>query len=130
MDKITNTRCVVTGLGMISAIGNNVDECFANALAGKTGIDKVASVDTTDCYANLGAEVHCDTLDEIDEAKDVDRVSKLCLKASKEALDDAGLVIDESNAGRVGVVMGSCVGGVVSVENYVTKGEHAEDINM
>ena len=129
MDKITNTRCVVTGLGMISAIGNNVDECFANALAGKTGIDKVASVDTTDCYANLGAEVHCDTLDEIDEAKDVDRVSKLCLKASKEALDDAGLVIDESNAGRVGVVMGSCVGGVVSVENYVTKGEHAEDIN-
>ena len=59
MDKITNTRCVVTGLGMISAIGNNVDECFANALAGKTGIDKVASVDTTDCYANLGAEVHC-----------------------------------------------------------------------
>ena len=40
MDKITNTRCVVTGLGMISAIGNNVDECFANALAGKTGIDK------------------------------------------------------------------------------------------
>lgn len=51
MDKITNTRCVVTGLGMISAIGNNVDECFANALAGKTGIDKVASVDTTDCYA-------------------------------------------------------------------------------
>ncbi len=42
MDKITNTRCVVTGLGMISAIGNNVDECFANALAGKTGIDKVA----------------------------------------------------------------------------------------
>lgn len=69
MDKITNTRCVVTGLGMISAIGNNVDECFANALAGKTGIDKVASVDTTDCYANLGAEVHCDTLDEIDEAR-------------------------------------------------------------
>ena len=38
-------------------------------------------------------------------------------------------MIDESNAGRVGVVMGSCVGGVVSVENYVTKGEHAEDIN-
>ena len=51
MDKITNTRCVVTGLGMISAIGNNVDECFANALAGKTGIDKVASVDTTDCLS-------------------------------------------------------------------------------
>lgn len=129
MDKIINTRCVVTGLGMISAIGNNVDECFENALAGKTGIDKVTSVDTTDCYANLGAEVHCDTLDDSEQAKQVDRVSKLCLKASKEALDDSGLVIDEENAGRVGVVMGSCVGGVVSVENYVTEGQKTEDIN-
>ena len=129
MDKIINTRCVVTGLGMISAIGNNVDECFENALAGKTGIDKVTSVDTTDCYANLGAEVHCDTLDDLEQVKQVDRVSKLCLKASKEALDDSGLVIDEENAGRVGVVMGSCVGGVVSVENYVTDGQKTEDIN-
>lgn len=129
MDKIINTRCVVTGLGMISAIGNNVDECFENALAGKTGIDKVTSVDTTDCYANLGAEVHCNTLDDSEESKQVDRVSKLCLKASKEALADSGLVIDEENAGRVGVVMGSCVGGVVSVENYVTDGQKTEDIN-
>lgn len=129
MDKIINTRCVVTGLGMISAIGNNVDECFENALSGKTGIDKVASVDTTNCYANLGAEVHCDSLDDSEEARQVDRVSKLCLKASKEALADSGLVIDEENAGRVGVVMGSCVGGVVSVENYVTNGQKTEDIN-
>ena len=129
MDKITNTRCVVTGLGMISAIGNSVEECFLNALAGKTGIAQVSSVDTTDCYAKLGAEVHCDTLDEIEGAKDVDRVSKLCLKASKEALDDSGLVIDDENADRVGVVMGSCVGGVVSVENYVTKGQNKDDIN-
>lgn len=129
MNKITNTRCVVTGLGMISAIGNNVEECFKHALEGKTGIDKVASVDTTDCYANLGAEVHCDTLEEIEEAKKVDRVSKLCLKASKEALDDSGLVIDEKNAARVGVVMGSCVGGVVSVENYVTNGANTDDIH-
>ncbi len=129
MDKIINTRCVVTGLGMISAIGNNVDECFENALSGKTGIDKVASVDTINCYANLGAEVHCDSLDDSEEARQVDRVSKLCLKASKEALADSGLVIDEENAGRVGVVMGSCVGGVVSVENYVTNGQKTEDIN-
>lgn len=126
MNRQINTRCVVTGLGLISAIGNNVDECWENALAGNTGIDKVKSVDTEDCYANLGAEVECDTLD---ETKNVDRVSKLCLKASAEACRDAGLVIDSNNAGRVGVIMGSCVGGVVSIENYVNNGENTEEIN-
>lgn len=129
MAKDISTRCVVTGLGLISAIGNSVDECWANALAGKTGIDKVKSVDTTDCYANLGAEVNCDSLDDIEEAKNVDRVSKLCLKASAEAVRDAGLVVNDENAGRVGVVMGSCVGGVISVENYINNGEKIEDIN-
>ena len=129
MNKQINTRCVVTGLGLISAIGNTVDECWMNALAGKTGIDEVKSVNTADCYANLGAEVSCDNLDDLDEAKNVDRVSKLCLKASNEALKDAGLVIDETNAGRVGVIMGSCVGGVVSIENYIDNGEATDDIN-
>lgn len=129
MNKTMDTRCVVTGLGLISAIGNTVEECWANALKGTEGIAQVASVNTEGCYANLGAEVHCDTLEEIPLAKEVDRVSKLCLKASKEALEDSGIVIDETNAGRVGVIMGSCVGGVVSVENYVTKGEKTEDIN-
>lgn len=129
MAKNIGTRCVVTGLGLISAIGNNVDECWANALASKTGIDKVKSVDTTDCYANLGAEVDCDSLDDIEEAKNVDRVSKLCLKASAEAWEDAGLIVDEENAERIGVIMGSCVGGVISVENYINNGEKTEDIN-
>lgn len=129
MAKDISMRCVVTGLGLISAIGNNTDECWANALAGKTGIDKVKSVDTTDCYANLGAEVHCDSLDDIEEAKNVDRVSKLCLKASAEAWKDAGLTMDEENAERIGVIMGSCVGGVISVENYINNSEKTEDIN-
>lgn len=129
MTKNISTRCVVTGLGLISAIGNNADECWANALAGKSGIGKVKSVDTTDCYANLGAEVNCDSLDDIEEAKNVDRVSKLCLKASAEAWKDAGLIVDEENAERIGVIMGSCVGGVISVENYINNGEKTEDIN-
>ena len=96
MDKITNTRCVVTGLGMISAIGNNVDECFANALAGKTGFDKVASVDTTDCYANLGAEVHCDTLDEIDEALDDSNVTRFAQYLHKLTKNTQFIVITHS----------------------------------
>lgn len=120
-----NARCVITGLGMINAIGNNVDECFKAALDGKSGIGKVTSVDTTDCYANLGAEVNGDVLEQDDTA---DRSALLCLKASKEAVQDANLVLTEDEKDRVGVIMGSCVGGVNSIENYVVNGEHVEDI--
>lgn len=56
-------RCVVTGLGMISAIGNNVEECFTNAINSVSGIKETKSVDTTDCYAKLAAEVSTDLSD-------------------------------------------------------------------
>ena len=56
MTDIKN-RCVITGLGMINAIGNNVEECFNNAKKSVSGIEATTSVDTKDCYANLAAEV-------------------------------------------------------------------------
>ena len=126
MEKNLSGRCVVTGLGLITAIGNNVEECWENALAGKSGIDKVKSVSSENCYADLGAEVDCGSLDEAKYADDMDRASKLCVKSAGEALKDSGLVSSEANSGRLGVIMGSCVGGVVSIENFVKNGEKAE----
>lgn len=125
MNKQINTRCVVTGLGLINAIGNDVNECWTNALAGKTGIDVVKSVNADECYANLGAEVDCADLDKYEG---VDRASKLCLKASEEAFADAAIDMSKEDASRFGVVMGSCVGGVVSIENYVVNGQNTDDI--
>lgn len=125
MNKQINTRCVVTGLGLINAIGNDVNECWTNALAGKTGIDVVKSVNADECYANLGAEVECADLDKY---QGVDRATKLCLKASEEAFADAAIDISKEDSSRFGVVMGSCVGGVVSIENYVVNGQNTEDI--
>lgn len=125
MNKQINTRCVVTGLGLINAIGNDVNECWTNALAGKTGIDVVKSVNADECYANLGAEVECADLDKY---QGVDRATKLCLKASEEAFADAAIDITKEDSSRFGVVMGSCVGGVVSIENYVVNGQNTEDI--
>lgn len=128
MEK-TSKRCVVTGLGLITAIGNDVNKCWENALSGKSGIDKVKSVESENCYADLGAELECDTLDDAEYASDMDRASKLCVKAAKEAVKDSQLKIGENaQASRVGVIMGSCVGGVVSIENYVKNGENADDI--
>lgn len=121
-------RCVVTGLGMISAIGNNLDECWNNALKGVSGIKEVNSVDSTGCYANLGAEVNCDELDDIENSAEMDRVSKLCVKAALMACKDGNFTVSGDEADKVGVIMGSCVGGAVSVENFVKNGENKDDI--
>ena len=75
-------RCVVTGLGMICAIGNSVEESWKNVLASVSGIKHTTTVDTENCYATLAAEVNCDTLDDIDAPEEKDRASKLCLKAA------------------------------------------------
>lgn len=117
-------RCVITGLGMICAIGNNVEETWANALKGVSGIKDTHTVDTKDCYATLAAEVWDDDLDNCSKRSDeMDRVSKLCVKAAGEAMNDAALTISDDESSRVSVIMGSCVGGVASIEEYYKNGE-------
>lgn len=83
-------RCVITGLGMINSIGNSVDESWNNCINGVSGIKEVKSIDTTECYAHLGAEAaeHFD-VDAGSDADKMDRVSLLCVKAAKEALSDS-----------------------------------------
>lgn len=120
-------RCVVTGLGVICAVGNNVEETWKNALNSVSGIHKTTSVDTKNCYADLAAEVNCDSLDDIDSPEEKDRASKLCIKAANEALKDANLG-NFADDQRVAVIIGSCVGGVISVEHYHQNGRPATDI--
>lgn len=125
---LDKNRCVVTGLGMINAIGNSVEECFNNAINSISGIKETKSVDTTDCYAKMGAEVTtCNDLDDVENVSELDRVSKLCLHATKEALKDANLSKFGGNS-RVSVIIGSCVGGVVSIEHYYKNNKPASDI--
>lgn len=112
---------------MINAIGNTVDESWNNCINGVSGIKEVRSIDTSDCYAHLGAESaeHFD-VDAGDDAQKMDRVSLLCVKAANEAIKDSGIVIDDNNADRVGVIMGSCVGGAVSIQKFFTDRHNAE----
>ncbi len=120
-------RCVITGLGMINAIGNTVEESWNNCINGVSGIKEVRSIDTSQCYAHMGAESaeHFD-VDAGEDADKMDRVSLLCVKAANEALNDSGIVINDDNADRVGVIMGSCVGGAVSIQKFFTEKENAE----
>lgn len=123
----TGDRCVITGLGMISAIGENAEECWKNALLGKSGIRHTQRVDTKDCYADYAAEVPDEYLADLASHTELDRAARLAVKAAWEAMRDAGLSDLEGEA-RAAVIMGSCVGGVVSIENYYTNGKRTEDI--
>ncbi len=120
---MAENRCVITGLGVISAIGHNVPECWENILASKSGIDHTRTLDTENCYADFAAEVR--DFAETDPA--LDRATALCLKATDEAVHDAGL----SGLGgdpRVSVIMGSCVGGGRSLESYYRGGKQPADV--
>lgn len=107
-------RCVITGLGIVCPVGNDVKESWDSIQKGKTGIAKVTSVDTEGCYANLGGEVFCDDL----PAPQYDRSVRLCIRAAQEAIADAGF--DAKAAGEAGVIVGSCIGGAVSIDEYLT----------
>lgn len=106
-------RCVITGLGLVCPVGNNVEESWRNIQDGVSGIAKVTSVDTEGCYANLGGEVACDDL----PAPQYDRSARLCIKAATEAIADAGF--QGNAASEAGVIVGSCIGGAVSIDEYL-----------
>ena len=118
MENSDKRRVVVTGLGIVCALGDNVEECFNAAVSGKSGIEEVKSVNTDGCYAKLGAEAKISG-DKLSD-KDCDRSSLLCIKAAEEALADAKYEITPENSARIGVIVGNCVGGAASIDKYFT----------
>lgn len=111
-------RVVVTGLGLICSLGENTEQCWNAAVNGVTGIAPVKSINADGCYANLGAEVAAHNKELSEE--NYDRSSLLCIKAAGEALKDSGFEVTEQNSDRIGVIIGNCVGGAVSIDEYYT----------
>jgi len=118
-------RCVITGLGLITAVGDDLNECWQNVLNGVCGIKKVESVNSDGCYSQMGAEVK-NPLNNVKNGEYMDRVSRLCVTAASEAVKDSSFAVAEGEADRVGVIMGSCVGGAISVEHYIKNGDKAD----
>lgn len=114
-------RCVITGLGIICPVGNDVKESWDSIQKGRTGIAEVTSVNTEGCYANLGGEVFCDDL----PAPQYDRSVRLCIRAAQEAIQDAGF--DAEAAKEAGVIVGSCIGGAVSIDEYLTAQKNGKE---
>lgn len=109
-------RVVVTGIGLITALGTGIEKSWKKILAGETGIGKIESYDTTDMPVQIAAEVKdFDPIEfgiEKKEVKKLARNTQFAIAATKMALEDSKLVIDENNAEEVGVIVSSGIGGI------------------
>lgn len=114
-------RVVVTGIGLISALGVGTDITWSKLIAGETGIDTITSYDTTDMPVQIAGEVKdFDPTEfgiEKKELKKLARNTQFAIAASKMALEDAKLIIDETNADDTGVVISSGIGGMEVFED-------------
>jgi 3-oxoacyl-[acyl-carrier-protein] synthase II len=110
---------VVTGVGMLTPLGNDVDSTWSNILAGKSGIDKVTLFDTQEYNTKIAGEVKDFNVEDYipkKEAKKMDRFIQLGIAAGIQALRDSGLTVTNENAGRVGIAIGSGIGGLPLIE--------------
>ncbi|MBR2494605.1 beta-ketoacyl-ACP synthase II [Helicobacter sp.] len=122
-------RVVVTGIGMINAVGLNRDDSFSAIVEGKCGIKKITSFDTSDFPVSIAGEIVGFNSEEVLSPKDVkkaDRFIQLGLKASKEAMSDSGLLGSDGRCAeelgdRFGVSSGAGIGGLINIEkNSIT----------
>ena len=114
-----NNRVVITGIGALSPIGNDAKTTWDNALKGVNGIDKITRIDTDDYNVHLAGELKDFNIeDHIDrkEARRMDRFTQYAVVAEREAVKDAQLNINEKNADRIGVWIGSGIGGMETFE--------------
>ena len=112
-------RIVVTGIGTIAASGNDLDTFWSNIVAGKPGITAITRFDTTDIPSKVAGQVHdfnpANYMD-AKEAKRTDRYVQLAVAASRMAFADAGLKLGQPVPERFGVIIGSGVGGMETIE--------------
>ncbi len=117
-------RVVITGMGAITPLGNTAPQTWEAMLAGKSGVDKIALFDTEAFTTKIAAEVKdFDPTKYFDrkEARKLDRYTQFAMVAATEAVDDSGLRFDEEDRDRIGVIIGSGIGGMLSFEEEHTK---------
>ena len=122
-------RVVITGLGAVTPIGNNTNDFWEGIKEGKCGIDEITRFDTTNFKVKLAAELkdfNAEDYFDRREAKRLDRFSQYAIVASREAWKDSGLDKETENMERVGIIIGSGIGGIGTTEEehekYMTKG--------
>lgn len=111
-------RVVVTGLGGVTPVGNNVTDIWNNLLQGKSGIGPITRFDASDYTTQFGGEVKNfdpEALFGSKEARRMDRLTHFALEAGRQAIEDAGLPQANVDRTRTGVIIGSAMGGVATL---------------
>jgi len=111
---------VVTGIGCLTPIGHGVENFWQALLDGKNGVDTISCFDVSDYSTKIAAEIRDFNPDDYmpkKESKRMDRVLQFSVAAAKMALEDSGLVVDDSNRERIGVCIGSGIGGMHTYEH-------------
>ena len=118
-------RVVITGLGAVTPIGNDINTMWQSVKSGKCGISEITHFDVTDKKISLAGEVKDfnpeDFLDK-KEARRMDRVTQFALVAAKEAMVDSGIELENVDRNRFGVVFSSGIGGIDTIEKETIKG--------
>ena len=115
-------RVVVTGMGAITPLGNDVNSFWNGIKEGKCGIDYITQINTEKLKVKVAAEVKDfkpENYIDRKEAKRMDRYCQLALAAAKEAIEDSGLDLENMNRERLGVIVGSGIGGLSTIEKEV-----------
>jgi len=110
----------VTGLGAVSPLGNTVPEFWANAIAGKNGIGPITHFDPRDLPTRFAGEVRNFDASELVGKKDsrrMDRFAQFAVVAAREAVTESGLQITDENRDRIGVIVASGIGGILTLED-------------
>lgn len=121
---MSKRRVVVTGLGAVTPIGNNVKDFWAGIREGKVGIGSITKFDTTDYKVKIAAEVKdFNAKDHMDprSARRMDPFCQYAVTAAKEALEDSGIDMEKEDSFRAGVIVGSGIGSLPQVENNYEK---------
>ncbi len=116
---MSKRRIVVTGLGMLTPVGNTVEESWKNIVAGKSGVGSITTFDTTNFPVRISASIKDFDATQYIAAKDLKKMDPFIhygIAAGIQALEDSGLVVTEENAERIGVAIGSGIGGLPGIE--------------
>ncbi len=116
---MSKRRVVVTGLGIISPVGNTVDVAWSNILAGKSGIGPITGFDVADFPVRFGGEVRDFDVSAFIAKKDARRMAGFIhygIAAASHAIEESGIEISDANARRAGVAIGSGIGGLHGIE--------------
>ena len=121
---MSRRRVVVTGMGLVSPLGNDMATSWEGIVNGRSGIGPVTSFDASAFTTRIAGEIRDFDPASFVSAKDAKKMDPFIhygIAASLMALDDSGLVIDESNAERIGAIVGSGIGGIHGIEEQTIK---------